>query len=265
MTVYIMTRLPYHIVEPRPWPLTSAIRAIFIALGLINWFHFNRTIILYIGITIIIISILQWWRDIIRERTFIGKHTSYVQKRLKLGIMLFIIREICFFFAFFWAFFHRRLAPCTEIGCTWPPIGIATINPIGVPLLNTTILLSSGLTVTWTHHCLIVKRKKKATVSLIITIILGLYFTMLQIIEYNEAQFTIADRIYGSTFFVATGFHGLHVIIGTLFLTVNLLRIIKSHFSRNHYVGFEIAAWYWHFVDVVWICLYICIYWWGSL
>jgi len=260
-----MTRLPYYTVEPSPWPLTSAISTIFIALGLINWLHFNRTTMLYCRILMIFISIFQWWRDIVREATYIGKHTSYEQSALKLGILLFIIREICLFFAFFWAFFHRRLAPSVEIGCTWPPIGITTINPIGVPLLNTTILLSSGLTVTWTHHCLISINKNKAIISLIITILIGLYFTLLQVMEYTETQFTIADSVYGSVFFIATGFHGAHVIIGTTFLTVILLRTLKSHFSKSHYVGFELAAWYWHFVDVVWICLYISIYWWGSL
>jgi len=263
--IYKMPRLPYHLVDLRPWPITSAMRAIFIVLGIINWFHYSRTRILLLGTTITTISMFLWWRDIVREATFIGKHTSYVQNNLKIGIILFIIREVCFFFAFFWAFFHRSLTPSIEIGCTWPPIGIITINPIGVPLLNTMVLLSSGLTVTWSHHCLLSKKRTIAAISILITITLGLYFTYLQIIEYNQAPFTIADGIYGSIFYVTTGFHGAHVIIGTSFLLVNLLRIIKAHFSRSHHVGLETATWYWHFVDVVWICLYICIYWWGSL
>jgi len=260
-----MKRSPYHLVELRPWPITSALRTLFIALGLINWLHYNKPILLLLGISTMLISIFQWWRDIIREATYIGKHTSYVQKGLKLGIILFIISEICFFTAFFWAFFHRSLTPSIEIGCSWPPIGIITINPIGVPLLNTIVLLSSGLTVTWAHHCLISKIRIKTILALSITIILGIYFTFLQTIEYIQLSFTIADSVYGSTFFITTGFHGIHVIIGTLFLLVRLIRTIKSHFSNNHHVGFEAAAWYWHFVDVVWICLYILIYWWGSL
>jgi len=262
MKVY---RLPYHLVELRPWPLTSAIRAIFIALGLINWLHFNDAILLLLGTTTMILSIFQWWRDIIREATYMGKHTSHVQGGLKLGMLLFITSEICFFSAFFWAFFHRRLTPSIEAGCTWPPISITTINPLRVPLLNTIILLSSGFTVTWSHHCLITKKRLKTTLTLALTITLGTYFTFLQASEYIESSFTIADRVYGSIFFVATGFHGIHVIIGTLFLLINILRNIKAHFSNNHHLRFEIAAWYWHFVDVVWICLYTSVYWWGSL
>jgi len=260
-----MKRSPYHLVELRPWPITSALRALFIALGLINWLHYNKPILLLLGISTILISIFQWWRDIIREATYIGKHTSYVQKGLKLGIILFIISEVCFFTAFFWAFFHRSLTPSIEIGCSWPQIGIITINPIGVPLLNTIVLLSSGFTVTLAHHCLISKIRIKTILALSITIILRIYFTFLQIIEYIQLSFTIADSVYGSTFFITTGFHGIHVIIGTLFLLVRLIRTMKSHFSCNHHVGFEAAAWYWHFVDVVWICLYVLIYWWGSL
>ena len=260
-----MTRLPFYLVELRPWPITSALGSLFLALGLINWFHHSNLVLLFIRITTIRLSIFQWWRDIVRESTYIGKHTSYVQKNLRLGIILFIIREVCFFFSFFWAFFHSRLTPRPELGCMWPPIGISRIDPIGVPILNTTILLASGFTVTWAHHRLITKKRITTILSLTITIILGIYFTTLQTIEYYEAPFTIADRVYGSIFFIATGFHGCHVIIGRLFLAITLLRTIKGHFSRTHHFGFEAAAWYWHFVDVVWICLYICIYWWGSL
>jgi len=260
-----MTRLPYYLVELRPWPLLSAIRSLFMAIGLINWLHYSNIYLIFIRILIIIICIFQWWRDLVREATYIGKHTSYTQYNLQLGIILFIIREICFFFAFFWSFFHRRLAPTPELGCEWPPTGIKPINPISIPLLNTAILLASGFTVTWAHHRLISKKRTKAILSLIITIILGIYFTILQLTEYVETTFTIADRVYGSTFFIATGFHGAHVIIGTTFLLINLLRTIKSHFSNKHHFSFEAAAWYWHFVDVIWIYLYICIYWWGSL
>jgi len=258
-------RLPYHVVELRPWPITSAIRAIFIALGLINLFHLNNPTLLLLGRSSILLSIFQWWQDVIREATYIGKHTLRTQAGLKLGIILFIIREICFFLAFFWAFFHNRLSPSVEIGCSWPPIGINTINPLRVPLLNTIILLSSGFTVTWSHHCLLLKKRIKTSITLILTITLGIYFTFLQTIEYIDSTFTIADSIYGSIFFIATGFHGIHVIISTLFLIINLLRNAKAHFSNNHHLRFEIAAWYWHFVDVVWIFLYVCIYWWGSL
>lgn len=259
-----MPRLPHYLVELSPWPIILAASSIFLAIGLINWFHFNNLYLLLLSIILIIICIIQWWRDIIREATIIGKHTLSVQQNLRIGIMLFIIREVCFFFSFFWRFFHRSLAPTPELGCSWPPIGIKTIDPIRIPLLNTTILLASGFTVTWRHHRLILGKRITAIKTILVTIILGAYFTFLQITEYINCRFTIADRVYGSTFFISTGFHGLHVIIGTLFLLINLIRIIKSHFSIRHHFRFEAAAWYWHFVDVVWICLYICIYWWGS-
>lgn len=259
-----MPRQPFHLVEISPWPLTSAIGALLLTIGLTRWFHIHSTTCLLIGIAVIILSMIQWWRDVIREATFQGAHTSYVTQGLRYGIILFILSEVLFFFAFFWAFFHRRLAPTTELGCCWPPVGIEPINPFRVPLLNTAVLLASGVTVTWAHHRLIEGNKRNATQALVLTVALGAYFTFLQLGEYKTASFTIADRIYGSTFFVSTGFHGAHVLIGSTFLLVCLIRNIMSHFSPTHHFGFEAAAWYWHFVDVVWICLYLCIYWWGS-
>jgi len=169
-----------------------------------------------------------------------------------------------FFFSFFWAFFHRSLAPTIEIGLIWPPTGIEPFNPFQVPLLNTIILLSSGVTVTWAHHSIIENNHSQTLTGLILTVILGLYFTSLQALEYWEASFTISDSSYGSTFFMATGFHGVHVIIGTTFIAVCLNRHFKNHFSPSHHFGFEAAAWYWHFVDVVWLFLYMTIYWWGG-
>ena len=232
--------------------------------GIISWFHINTLSIFIIGLLTIIITSYNWWRDIVREATFQGNHTLIVINGLRYGMILFITSEVCFFFAFFWAFFHSRLAPTTEIGIKWPPTGIDTLNPLLVPLLKTAVLLSSGISITWAHHRIIKKNRKESIQALSITVILGVYFTILQAWEYIDSPFTIADRIYGSTFFVSTGFHGLHVIIGTSFLLVCLLRLIKKKFSKNHHFGFEAAAWYWHFVDVVWLFLYICIYWWGS-
>lgn len=260
-----MVRQPFHLVELSPWPLTSAFGALFLTLGLTRWFHSYGLTCLAIAGILVILSIIQWWRDIIREATFIGAHTSYVQKGLRLGIILFILSEVCFFFAFFWAFFHRSLAPTPQLGCIWPPVGITPLNPFSIPLLNTSVLLASGVSVTWAHHRLIEGNRIGAIQAIILTISLGIYFTILQLGEYIIASFSIADRVYGSTFFVTTGFHGAHVIIGSTFLIVCLARIIINHFSSSHHFGFEAAAWYWHFVDVVWICLYICIYWWGSL
>nr|AKH90808.1 cytochrome c oxidase subunit III [Rhinogobio typus] len=187
-----------------------------------------------------------------------------VQKGLRYGMILFITSEVFFFLGFFWAFYHSSLAPTPELGGCWPPTGITTLDPFEVPLLNTAVLLASGVTVTWAHHSIMEGERKQAIQSLTLTILLGFYFTALQAMEYYEAPFTIADGVYGSTFFVATGFHGLHVIIGSTFLAVCLIRQIQYHFTSEHHFGFEAAAWYWHFVDVVWLFLYVSIYWWGS-
>lgn len=244
--------------------MTGSLGALSLTVGLAAWFHNIGPFTIILGLILIILTILQWWRDIIREATYQGYHTISVAKGLRWGIILFIASEILFFFAFFWSFFHRSLAPTPELGCTWPPTGITPINPFSIPLLNTAVLLASGVTVTWAHHSLIEGNRKRALQGLFFTIALGVYFTILQAIEYIEAPFRIADRVYGTTFFVATGFHGLHVLIGSTFLLVCFLRITLYHFSSGHHFGFEAAAWYWHFVDVVWIFLYLCIYWWGS-
>jgi len=259
-----MIRQPFHLVEYSPWPLTASIGAFTLAIGFARWFHGHGTLCLMLSAILILSSIIQWWRDVIREGTFIGHHTSYVTKGLRWGIILFITSEVLFFFAFFWAFFHSRLSPTPELGCCWPPAGITPLNPFRVPLLNTAVLLASGVTVTWAHHRLLENRRINTIQALILTVILGAYFTLLQAGEYAEASFRISDRVYGSTFFVATGFHGAHVLIGSSFLLVCLARTLAHHFSNNHHFGFEAAAWYWHFVDVVWICLYLCIYWWSA-
>lgn len=254
---------PFHLVDKRPWPILGAVRAILIIIGLIKWFHLYNNNLLLIGLLTTIFIIYQWWRDITREGTFQGLHTYSVTLGLRWGIILFITSEVFFFIRFFWRFFHNSLSPRIEIGIIWPPKGIQTFNPIEIPLLNTLILVTSGLTVTWAHHRLIENNYKQTLQGLLLTVILGVYFRILQGYEYKEASFTIADSVYGSSFFIATGFHGLHVIIGTTFLLICLIRHINIHFSSIHHFGFEAAAWYWHFVDVVWLFLYISIYWWG--
>jgi len=185
-------------------------------------------------------------------------------KRIKIRNNTIYYFRSFFFLSFFWSFFHSSLSPDIFIGQKWPCSGIKTFNPISIPLLNTIILLSSGISLTASHHYIILGKKKKSELFLFFTIILGIYFSIIQYVEYKEASFSIADSIYGSCFFIATGFHGIHVLIGTVFLTVCLFRIIKNHFSSYHHFGFESAAWYWHFVDVVWLFLYICIYWFGK-
>nr|YP_842379.1 cytochrome c oxidase subunit III [Falco sparverius]ABG37726.1 cytochrome c oxidase subunit III [Falco sparverius] len=255
---------PFHMVDPSPWPISGAAAALLTTSGLAMWFHYKSPQLLTLGLISMILVMLQWWRDIIREGTFQGHHTLPVQKGLRYGMILFITSEVFFFLGFFWAFFHSSLAPTPELGGQWPPTGIKPMNPMEVPLLNTAILLASGVTDTWAHHSITEGARKQAIQALSLTILLGIYFTMLQAMEYYEAPFSIADSVYGSTFFVATGFHGLHVIIGSSFLSICLLRLINFHFTLNHHFGFEAAAWYWHFVDVIWLFLYMTIYWWGS-
>nr|YP_009473057.1 cytochrome c oxidase subunit III [Oreolalax multipunctatus]AUN45277.1 cytochrome c oxidase subunit III [Oreolalax multipunctatus] len=254
----------YHMVEPSPWPLTGALAALLLTSGLALWFHFQKTLVLSLGLIVLVFTMIQWWRDVVREATYQGHHTLLVQKGLRFGMILFITSEVFFFIGFFWAFYNASLSPTHEIGGCWPPTGIIALDPFEVPLLNTAVLLASGVTVTWTHHSIMEGNRKEAIQSLTLTTLLGLYFTILQAMEYYEAPFTIAEGVYGSTFFVATGFHGLHVIIGSLFLSVCLLRLSLHHFTTSHHFGFEAAAWYWHFVDVVWLFLYVSIYWWGS-
>jgi cytochrome c oxidase subunit 3 len=259
-----MFRQPFHLVEYSPWPIIRGLGGLCLAFGLIFFFHLKSLKLFFLALTILILVSFQWWRDIVREGTFLGFHTSLVTKGLRLGIILFIISEVIFFVSFFWAFFHRRLSPTAELGCIWPPIGIKALNPYQLPLLNTVVLLASGVTVTFCHHRILNKNLLRRKVRLAITIILGGYFTFLQLTEYKETSFSIADRIFGSVFFVATGFHGVHVIIGSIFLLICLLRLFLEHFSSKHHFGFEAASWYWHFVDVVWIFLYCNIYIWGS-
>nr|ALO76463.1 cytochrome c oxidase subunit 3 [Pseudocolaspis sp. PSE01] len=255
---------PFHLVEISPWPILGALGTLTMVTGLVKWFHFFNMNLFILGLTINLMVMFQWWRDITRESTYQGLHTNKVTLGLRWGMILFIISEVFFFFSFFWSFFHSSLSPSIEIGMLWPPKGIKPFNPLEIPLLNTLILLTSGLTVTWAHHSLMENNYNQAIQGLSLTVMLGLYFTILQGYEYMEAPFTIADSIYGSSFFMATGFHGLHVIIGSTFLLVCLIRLYLNHFSSIHHFGFEAAAWYWHFVDVVWLFLYISIYWWGS-
>nr|YP_011002157.1 cytochrome c oxidase subunit III [Profenusa thomsoni]WPN89809.1 cytochrome c oxidase subunit III [Profenusa thomsoni] len=254
----------FHLVDYSPWPLLGALSTMIMMLGSVMWFHLNNNYLFLLGLIIILMIMIQWWRDVIRESTFQGLHTSSVTKGMRWGMILFITSEVFFFLSFFWAFFHSSLSPSIEIGGIWPPKGITPFNPFNIPLLNTIILVSSGVSITWAHHSLMNENKKETQNGMIFTIILGILFSFLQAYEYLESPFTMADSIYGSTFFMATGFHGIHVLIGTIFLMVNFARLMSNHFSVYHHFGFEAAAWYWHFVDVIWLFLYISIYWWGG-
>ena len=257
---------PFHLVTPSPWPLYTSGSLFVLTMGTALSVHlFNASYIsIYLGLILLIVSMSLWFRDIITESTFLGDHTLAVQKGLNLGIILFIVSEALFFMAIFWAFFHSALTPTIELGAQWPPLGIEPVNPFELPLLNTVILLSSGATVTYAHHSLIKGGREGSLYGLIATILLAIIFTAFQGIEYAVSSFTISDSAFGTCFFFSTGFHGFHVIIGTIFLSVAFWRMFAYHLTNNHHLGLEGGILYWHFVDVVWLFLYVSIYYWGS-
>ena len=272
----------YHILPPSIWPLIGAFAALAMAAGGIRWMHdlAHGAIIFYIGVAGVLFTFYSWWSDVIREAHG-GDHTPVVQLHLRYGMILFIASEVMFFVGWFWAWFDFSLFPVPlEIvdGAVtnminndpaadlfqWPPAGIEVLNAFELPLLNTLILLCSGTTVTWAHHSLIHGNRDGLIKGLWLTIILGVIFTSIQAYEYSVAPFQFADLNYGAAFYMATGFHGFHVLVGTIFLIVCLARAYKGHFTPKQHFGFEAAAWYWHFVDVVWLFLFAVIYVWGG-
>lgn len=256
----------YHLVDPSPWPILGAFSGLMITFGWVLYMHgYSGGVFLWrFGFVMVMYVMFVWWRDVIREATIEGQHTHQVQTGLRSGMLLFIVSEVMFFFAFFWAFFHSSFNPSVVLGGVWPPAFMTILDPWQIPLLNTLILLTSGATCTWAHYAITLGSKSEASIALINTIILAIIFTGLQAFEYITSPFTISDSVYGSTFFLTTGFHGFHVFVGTCFLAVCLARLYFNHFTREHHFGFEAAAWYWHFVDVVWLFLFLTIYWWGS-
>jgi len=259
-------RHPFHMVSPSPWPILTSTSLYILTLSAALTMHVfkNLSIIFFSSLFLVMYSMALWFRDVIVEGTYQGHHTLAVQKGINIGVALFIISEIFFFLAIFWAFFHSGISPDIEIGAQWPPLGIQAINPFELPLLNTIILLSSGVTVTYAHHSLIDGNRSGALYGLLITVFLATIFTFFQGVEYTVSSFTISDGIYGSCFYFGTGFHGLHVIIGTIFLVVGLWRVLAYHLTDNHHLGLEAGILYWHFVDIVWLFLYVFIYYWGS-
>lgn len=248
--------MAYHLVDISPWPIAISYGILSMAIGLVSYIHnYDNKLIIIATIVTTVISIL-WWKDVIREASYQGNHTLQVVKGIKLGVILFIVSEIMLFISFFWGLLHSSLSPSVEIGSSWPPIGITTIDKYSVPLLNTIILLTSGTALTLTHHSIV--KGKVERKGIIITIVLALIFTVLQYIEYKSNTFNISDSVYGTTFYSLTGLHGLHVIVGTIYLIVSAIRIKKI--TQNHHIGLLTASWYWHFVDIVWIIVYVIVY-----
>nr|AKM70071.1 cytochrome oxidase subunit III [Myzus persicae] len=255
---------PYFILNLSPWPILMAMNTFNLMISNMMIMNFKFNIMSLMNLIMIISISMLWWRDVIRESTFQGNHNFYIMNLIKFSMILFIISEMFLFISFFWNFLHNSLAPSIELGLNWPPKNINFFNPLLIPLLNTIILLTSSFTFTLTHLYLLNNSKKKTIIFMNLTIILSIYFLMLQMLEYKQATFTFSDSIFGSSFYMATGFHGLHVIIGTIFLIVNLLRMMKMHFSYIHHISFELAAWYWHFIDIIWLFLYMTFYWWNN-
>ncbi len=263
---------PYHIVRPSIWPLAGALAGGLFTFGMVLFMHDVEFLGVKIGMKGVILGLIAilvtmffWWKDVIFESVTEKVHNPITEVGLRFGMMLFIASEVMFFVAFFWAFFSSAFFPTEAIGFVWPPENIETVGPFGLPLLMTMILLLSGCTVTWAHHEILQKGKNLQVVqALFLTVALGSIFLGFQLFEYSHVKFGFTDGIYASAFFMATGFHGFHVLVGTIFLGVCWRRAKKNHFTPEKHFGFEAAAWYWHFVDVVWLFLFVAIYWWGN-
>lgn len=274
----------YHLVNPSPWPLVASVGGMILALGLVFFMHpdlLGANIAastkglgiwkIVPGLVLVLLMMLVWWRDVIAEAHG-GDHSPVVQLGLRYGMALFILSEVMFFAAFFWAYFDVALffdeaIQFSRLEVTqgaWPPVSIQAFDAFDLPFVNTLILLLSGCTVTWAHHALREGHREQLCRGLLLTVLLGVLFTVCQAYEYGHAAFGFTDGIYASTFFMATGFHGFHVIVGTMFLFVCYLRARRGDFTPIQHFGLEAAAWYWHFVDVVWLFLFVCIYWWGG-
>ena len=254
----------FHLVDPSPWPIFASFSSLILAFGAVYYFHTKALWLLLIGTALLIYGAYMWFREVTIEAEHQGHHTYVVQLSHRYGMTLFIASEVMFFVAWFWAYFNASLFPNEAIGSVWPPPDIKTFDPWDIPLINTLILLLSGTSVTWAHQAMIEDDRKGLINGLTATVFLGFIFSCLQAYEYHHATFTIDGNIYGSTFYMATGFHGFHVIVGTIFLAVCLYRSMKGHSNSEHHFGFEAAAWYWHFVYVVWLFLFAAVYIWGS-
>jgi len=257
---------PFHLVSPSPWPLLTSLSLLNLtATGVLTMHGFSNAFYwLIISFVLLVGTMSFWFRDIISEGTYKGNHTLAVQRGLNMGVALFIVSEALFFLAIFWAYFHSALSPTVELGAQWPPMGIEAINAFELPLLNTVLLLASGVTITYAHHSLIQGNRYGTLFGCFFTIVLAFVFTCFQGVEYSVSSFTLSDGAFGSCFYFGTGFHGLHVIIGTIFIAVGFWRLFAYHLTENHHLGLEAGILYWHFVDVVWLFLFLSVYYWGS-
>ena len=258
----------YHILNPSLWPLLGAIAGFFMLFGAVLYFHGSGPWLLLAGFVGVLYVMFGWWAETVSEN-YVGDHTPVVLIGLRYGFILFIMSEIMFFSAWFWSFFKHAMYPMGEmspiVDGVWPPVGIETFDPWHLPLINTLILLCSGAAATWAHHALVHEENRNDMKwGLIVAIALGALFTVFQAYEYSHASFGFSGNIYGANFFMATGFHGFHVLVGTIFLFICLMRVMRGHFTANNHLGFEAAAWYWHFVDVVWLFLFAAVYIWGG-
>jgi cytochrome c oxidase subunit III len=253
---------PYHLVRPSPWPIVGAISAFLLTSGTILMVRGITSVVLIAGVILTLFTMAGWWYDVIQEAK--TEHTSVVRRGFRYGMGVFILSEVMFFVAFFWAYLNASLMPNEAMGNVWPPKGVHTIDPFDLPYLNTLILLTSGNTITWAHHSLTQGDPKSALRMTAWTILLGILFLSVQIYEFAHADFAFKGGIYPSTFYMATGFHGFHVFVGVCFLSVCWARTFLGQFTAKDHFGFEAATWYWHFVDVVWLFLFTLIYWWGA-
>jgi cytochrome c oxidase subunit III len=265
----------YHLVDPSPWPIVGSLAAFVLGVGAVFYMHGSSPVVMIIGFLLVLYTMAMWWRDVIKEGQQ-GAHTEVVSIHMRYGMILFIASEVMFFVAWFWAYFDAGLyadeaiqaARVAATGGEWPPKGTVPFDPWHLPLLNTLILLTSGTTVTWAHHALLENDRQGLKWGLILTVVLGVIFSIVQGYEYSHASFAFdrvnGGNIYSSTFYMATGFHGFHVLVGTIFLAVCLARALAGQMTPQKHFGFEAAAWYWHFVDVVWLVLFAAIYVWGS-
>jgi len=253
---------PFHILPPSPWPLVASVGAFLMALGGAHMMHGEPPWLLALGVAVVVFTMFGWWRAVICEGYHEQSHTSAVQRGLRMGMALFIASEVMFFVAFFWAYFHNALHVSPVVAGQWPPEGIEPLHAVGLPLINTSILLLSGVVLMWGRHGLLHGRRRQAVGGIAGAALLGALFLILQAIEYGEAAFAFRSGIYASTFYMATGFHGFHVFVGTCALLVMAVRCSRGTLSPDHHLGLEAAEWYWHFVDVVWLFLFVFFYVW---